>query len=242
MLDSALEALGELTATEETLVRCFAEGRPAEFEPGEDENPPEARARVLRWLLANGDGSRVGGLRVTGLHVPDDEIDLDGVSVDFPVILEDLPAREAAAHRCAPDHAQAHRHALRRHLRRPASDRSRAAPRSRLHRLWHDPAAVDPHRRRPQLPWGAFCRRRGGQIRAAARRRAHRGPALSQRGERRSPPGEIPGRPGPRRASHQSRRRQRAGHPRRGEPPLHRQHVLCQLAGEIRAEPGGHDG
>jgi hypothetical protein len=92
MLASALEALGELTATEETLVRCFAEGRPAKFEPGEDENLPEARAKVLRWLLANGgdgDGSRVGGLRVTGLHVPDDEIDLDGVSVDFPVILED---------------------------------------------------------------------------------------------------------------------------------------------------------
>ncbi len=91
MLADALKALGELTAVEETLVRCFAEGRPAEFEPGEDDESAEARAKVLRWLLANGaegEGSRVRGLHVIGLHVPDDVIDLDGVSVDFPVILE----------------------------------------------------------------------------------------------------------------------------------------------------------
>ncbi|MGC1852425.1 MAG: hypothetical protein WA687_08310 [Solirubrobacterales bacterium] len=45
----------------------------------------------MRWLLANGgtgEGSRLGGLHVTNLCVPDKELDLNGISVDFPVILE----------------------------------------------------------------------------------------------------------------------------------------------------------
>jgi len=95
MLAEALRALGKLTAVEETLVRCFTEGRPAEFKSDEGDEAGEsakARAVVLRWLLANGagrEGSRVRGLHATGLHIPDEVIDLDGLSVDFPVILAD---------------------------------------------------------------------------------------------------------------------------------------------------------
>ncbi len=91
MLTEAQSALGNLTAVEESIIRCFAAGKPAEFEPSEDGEPAQARAKVLRWLLANaeeGEGSRVGGLRVSGLQVPDDVLDLDGLSVGFPVILE----------------------------------------------------------------------------------------------------------------------------------------------------------
>jgi len=91
MLTEAQSSLGGLTAVEGSLVRCFAAGQPAKFEPGEDGEPAQARAEVLRWLLANaekGEGSRVGGLRVSGLQVPDEVLDLDGLSVDFPIILE----------------------------------------------------------------------------------------------------------------------------------------------------------
>jgi hypothetical protein len=57
----------------------------------DDQPVAEARGKVLRWLLTSagaGEGVRVGGLRATNLCVPDEELDLDGLSVDFPILLE----------------------------------------------------------------------------------------------------------------------------------------------------------
>jgi hypothetical protein len=74
------------------LIECFDQGETARFDLDDDGEPvSEARGEVVRWLFANGgtgEGARVGGLHVVNLRVPDEELDLDGVSVGFPVLLE----------------------------------------------------------------------------------------------------------------------------------------------------------
>jgi hypothetical protein len=92
MLEAARKALPALTQDETTLIQRFAAGEPAFFQKARPGQPdPEARAAVLRWLLANaslGEGSRVRGLHVTNLCVRDEDLDLNGLSIGFPLILE----------------------------------------------------------------------------------------------------------------------------------------------------------
>jgi hypothetical protein len=94
LLDAARGALGDLTDVEMKLLRCFGAAEVAEFDVADDRAEPiaEARARVLRWLFANAElaeGSRIRGLHVRRLRVPDETLDLDGISAPFRVILEE---------------------------------------------------------------------------------------------------------------------------------------------------------
>jgi len=74
------------------LIECFDQGKTATFDLDDDGEPlSQARSKVVRWLFANGgtgEGAKVGGLHIVNLRVPDEELDLDGISVDFPVLLE----------------------------------------------------------------------------------------------------------------------------------------------------------
>lgn len=92
MLEAARAAFGKLNDAEETLVVRFASGEAADFgEPAEGEWGPKVQARLLPWLLVNSsmaDGSRVEGLHIVGVDAVDDTLELDGISADFPVILE----------------------------------------------------------------------------------------------------------------------------------------------------------
>lgn len=92
MLEAAEKAFPDLSATEKKLVRHFATGKRAGFSRDETGTPTEsARAKIVRWLLANaamGDGSRAVGLYATHLLLDGEDLDLDGICVDFPVVLQ----------------------------------------------------------------------------------------------------------------------------------------------------------
>jgi hypothetical protein len=91
MLVAAEAAFPGLTPAEKKLLRCFATGKRARFELDGEKQPAErARAEVVRWLLANGtmaDGSRTQGLYAMHLLLDDEDLNLDGVAADFPVVL-----------------------------------------------------------------------------------------------------------------------------------------------------------
>lgn len=96
MLAAAETAFPDLSPAEKKLVQCFAEGKRANFDTDQDP-ATSARAALVRWILANGsagDGSHMLGLFVTNLRVCDEDLKLDGIHVDFPVVFKDCHFRK----------------------------------------------------------------------------------------------------------------------------------------------------
>ncbi len=98
-LNAAEGALSsELTATEKKLLSRFAKSEPARFETHHSGEPKETvRAELIRWILSNGDlvdASRLRGLHAINLRIEDDDLDLDGVQVDFPVLFQNCRLKQ----------------------------------------------------------------------------------------------------------------------------------------------------
>lgn len=91
-LQAARAAFEDLTLNEGKLVECFAKGQRADFSDDiEDGSLAKIRCEVVRWLLVNAaeaEGTRIRGLHLAHAWIPATDLDLDGISIGFPLTLE----------------------------------------------------------------------------------------------------------------------------------------------------------